>query len=285
LAKVMNTSEIALPIRPGEHAWCRFGRPEDRERLTVAFIRAGLGRGYKVTYLYEPDSTDGMIERLKAADPQVAPALASGQFELESARDTYLPDGTFDPTRMAATLRSKHRLALAEGFTGIAITGDVPVVAGEPDGETLARYEQEFEDEPFDASRVILCHHPLGRPLAARQADPECRHDVDVSPELAPIGREGSVSAARVRSSDALRLAGELDFHGAPAVSEVLAAHFHGTLRLDLADLTYVDVAGMRALRGRTGQPVAIDGASEAVMRLAELLAWDTDPDVDLRAA
>jgi hypothetical protein len=49
--------------------------------------------------------------------------------------------------------------------------------------------------------------------------------------------------------------------------------------------LTYVDVAGMRALRGRTGQPVAIDGASEPVMRLAELLAWDTDPDVDLRAA
>jgi ABC-type transporter Mla MlaB component len=133
---------------------------------------------------------------------------------------------------------------------------------------------------------VILCHYPHGRPFPAAQEDEiTCHHDVDASPELAPIGREGSVSAARVRASDALRLAGELDFDCAPAVSDVLAAHFHGPLRLDLADLSFVDVAGMRALRGRTGQPVAIDGASEPVRRLAELLAWDTDPDVDFPTA
>ena len=110
-------------------------------------------------------------------------------------------------------------------------------------------------------------------------------HDVDASPELAAIGRDGPVSAARVRGSQALRLAGELDFDGAPAVADVIAAHFHGPLRLDLADLSYIDVAGMRALRGRTGQQVTIAGASEAVRRVAELLAWDTDPDVQLPVA
>jgi ABC-type transporter Mla MlaB component len=280
----MNTSEIALAIRPGEHACCRFARSEDRERLTVAFIRAGLGRRYKVIYLHESDSSDGIKERLIAADALVAPALASGQLELEPARQTYLPDGVFKPERMISTLRSKHQLALAQGFAGIAITGEVSVVGEAQGADALARYEQEFEDEPFDASRVILCHYPQGRAFPVQQAELAGHHDVDVSPELAPIGREGSVSAARVCLSDALRLAGELDFDGAPAVSDVLAAHFHGPLRLDLADLTYIDVAGMRALRGRTGQAVAIDGASEPVMRLAELLAWDTDPDVDLRA-
>jgi STAS domain-containing protein len=65
-------------------------------------------------------------------------------------------------------------------------------------------------------------------------------------------------------------------------VSEVLDAHFHGPLRLDLANLSYVDVAGMRALRGRRGQRLTISPASDAVRRLLALLAWDTDPDVEL---
>jgi hypothetical protein len=37
-------------------------------------------------------------------------------------------------------------------------------------------------------------------------------------------------------------------------------------------------VTGMRALRGRTAQPLEIVAASETVHRLLRLLAWDTDP-------
>ena len=46
---------------------------------------------------------------------------------------------------------------------------------------------------------------------------------------------------------------------------EVLDAHFEGPLRLDLADLSYVDVAGMRALRAHKGQRLTISPASDAV--------------------
>jgi ABC-type transporter Mla MlaB component len=282
LVEATNTPEIALPVRPGEHACCRFARPEDRERLTIAFVRAGLGRGHKVIYLHDRVDPDGFVERLLTADARVAPALASGQLELRPARPAYLPDGGFDPDRLATTLRVEHQRARAAGFAGISITGDVSVVCGEPGDDALTHYEEEFDGEPFDASRLILCHYPNDRLPPAALSEVVGHHDVDVSPELAPIGREGALSAARVRATQALRLAGELDFDGAPAVDDVLAAHFHGPLRLDLADLTYADIAGMRALRGRTGQTVAIDGASDAVRRLAELLAWDTDPDVEL---
>ena len=150
---------------------------------------------------------------------------------------------------------------------------------------TLDRYEHGFDAESSDRSRLLLCNYPSDHLPAARLTELAAHHDVDASPELAAIGRDGPVSAARVRGSQALRLAGELDFDGAPAVADVIAAHFHGPLRLDLADLSYIDVAGMRALRGRTGQQVTIAGASEAVRRVAELLAWDTDPDVQLPVA
>jgi hypothetical protein len=44
----------------------------------------------------------------------------------------------------------------------------------------------------------------------------------------------------------------------AHTVAAVLGEHFHGPLRLDLADLSHVDVAGMRALRGSAGQRLVI---------------------------
>ena len=51
----------------------------------------------------------------------------------------------------------------------------------------------------------------------------------------------------------------------------------------DLADLDFVDVAGLRALRGTNGHPVTISSPSDAVRRLIALVGWDSDPAVELR--
>jgi ABC-type transporter Mla MlaB component len=281
----MTSLGIPLPVRPGEHACCRFAFADDREQLTIVFIRAGLDRGHKVVYMCVSPDDHGFAERLKAADARAAAALASGQLELRPAGAAYLPDGRFEPDEMNATLHEEHARALAAGYTGISITGDVSAISGAPGCEHLTRYEHQLDGEPPETSQLFLCQYPPDRFSFGELAEIAACHDVDVSPELAPIGRDGMVFAARVRSTEALRLAGELDFGGAPVLADVLAAHFHGPLRLDLADLAYVDVAGMRALRGRTGQTLRIDDASEAVRRLVELLAWDTDPDVELPAA
>lgn len=78
--------------------------------------------------------------------------------------------------------------------------------------------------------------------------------------QLGAIGRSGCLAAAMDRSANALRLAGELDFDCATAVGDTLHAQFHGPLRLDLADLRFIDVTGLRALRGRTGQLITVIG-------------------------
>jgi ABC-type transporter Mla MlaB component len=95
----------------------------------------------------------------------------------------------------------------------------------------------------------------------------------------------GYLAASRVFPGPTLRLCGELDFGCAEALAGVLDAHYHGTLRLDLADLVYVDVAGLRALRGKNGQRLTITSASQAVRRLLGLLGWDTDPGIEIAEA
>lgn len=55
-------------------------------------------------------------------------------------------------------------------------------------------------------------------------------------------------------------------------------ATFPRSVELDLADLEFIDVGGMRGLRGLHGQRMTIVAASPPVRRLPELLGWDTDP-------
>ncbi|MEA2245080.1 MAG: hypothetical protein QOD24_4636 [Solirubrobacteraceae bacterium] len=277
------TAAIAVPMRSGEHACCHFAHAGDRERLAVAFVRDRMRRGDKVVYLFDGDDAAALVARLKALDPGFEAAMARGQFDVRRARDTYVPDGRFETDRMLSVLREEHDRARAEGYSGLSVTGEVPdAVCKLPGGEQFGAYEARIASDIDAPAYSVLCQYDHGRFSPGLLSDVIEAHEVEASPELAAIGRDGELAAARDRASNTLRLAGELDFGCAQTVSEVLDAQVPGPLRLDLADLSYVDVAGMRALRRQAGGRLTISPASDAVRRLLALLGWDTDPEVEL---
>jgi anti-anti-sigma factor len=274
--------DVAVAIRPGEHACCRFTHAADRRRVAVAQVRDGLGRGHRVVYLCDHDDVAAFVTELAAVDAAIEPAIESGQLEVRRAFDSCTPDGRFEIDRAVRSIEDDHARALADGYQGLTIAGEIgTALTAAPGGaESLDEYEQRL-DAAGSATSVLLCQYDHRRFDPATLSDLARSHHVDLAPELAAIGRDGGLAAARVRP-DTLRLAGELDFGSAQALAEVLEAYFHGRLELDLADLRFVDVAGLRALRGRTGQRLRIEGASTTVRRLLSLLAWDTDPGVEI---
>jgi ABC-type transporter Mla MlaB component len=279
-------------VRHGEHACCRFAQPEDRDRLAIAFMREGLRRGDKVVYICDREDVEVVAGRLETLDPGFASAMARGQFEIHPAHETYIPDGKFDPNRMVGVVRDAYDNALAEGYAGLSITGEVPeAVCQAQGGMQVSVYEARLHSDHQEQVEVnappysILCQYGHEPPASVILSDIVAAHDVDLPPELAPIGRRGELEAARERSCGALRLSGELDFGSANTVSEVLGRHFEGPLRLDLADLSYVDVAGIRALCAGDRERVIIARASAAVRRMVALLAWDTDPSIEFLEA
>jgi ABC-type transporter Mla MlaB component len=279
----MELADVAVAVRPGEHACCRLAHDHDRERLARAFVVAGLERGDKVLYITDHDDLGERGAQLTAGDDMLAAALDSGQFVVRLARDAYTPGGRFEPKRMLAEIRDEHARALAAGHRGLSVTGEMTwALAQAVAPEDLTAYERSFADQASD-TLAVFCQYDHGRFGTGLLTDIATSHQVDVSPELAAIGREGCLAAARVGAT--LRLCGELDFGTADALAGVLGAHFHGPLELDLGDVTFVDVAGMRALRGRTAQPLKIMSASAQVQRLLSLLAWDTDPAIEVLAA
>lgn len=276
--------DAAIAVRPGEHACCRFPAADDRARCAAAYVRQALSRGHKVLYLSDHDDIEAFTGGLRT-DARIAAGLDDGHLDVVSAIESYMPDGWFDVERMLAYAREQHAAAIAAGYPGLALTGEMSWALCEPPGcDQLPDYEQRLAELLVDGTLVFLCQYDHAR-FGLSSLEIAERHEVDLSPELARLTRDGYLSAARIDNRSKLRLAGQLDFASAAALDEVLSGHFPGPLRVDVADLEFADVAGLRALRGRTGRKLTIDGASQTVQRLVALLGWDTDPDIELEAA
>ena len=243
-------------------------------------MRHGLAEGHRVVALVNGDPA-AWAAQLAADDPRVEQALEGGQLELRAASEVYLADGSFDMEAMLAEVRAEHARAIRDGYPALSMTGEMGAALRVAPEEEFHEYERRLGGLMESGTLVFLCqydHHSLGTHALSDLAGNHC---VDGSPELAPIGREGDLAAARV-SGHTVRISGELDFVCAQSLADVLDTHFHGERRFDLADVTFVDVAGMRALRGRPDRTLTITAASEPVQWLLALLAWDTDPRIEV---
>jgi ABC-type transporter Mla MlaB component len=240
-----------------------------------------------VVYLTECADRDAFVRHLSECDGRLVSALGSGQFRVQQAVDVYAPDGVFDPQRTLGVIAEEHATALAEGYPALSVTGEMSALHHLAGAEDVCAYEQGVRANADAGTLMFLCQYDHGRLAAGALRELADLHDVDIPPQLAAIGRDGYLAAALVGhgAQATLRLCGELDFGCADTLATAIGAHYHGHLRLDLKDVEFVDVAGMRALRGRTQQPLTIVGASECVQRLLDLLSWDTDPAIELVAA
>jgi anti-anti-sigma regulatory factor len=233
-----------------------------------------LRRGDRVVYLHDRVDAHELVSELADADEAVGTALDRGQLVVRAPR-IHAVEGTFDSDFLLGWCSDERDRSLADGYEGLLLI--VEVGASIADAQALEDFEQRLDALAGPATAILCIYDPA---RAAPSSAVASWHDVDLAPELAPVGREGHLEAAHLRSG-ALRLRGDLDFDAAPLLTEVLRARCRGSLALDLADLHFVDVAGMRGLRGRPGErSIAIVAASEAVRRLSDLMGWDTDPGV-----
>ncbi|MEA2183884.1 MAG: hypothetical protein QOF69_3069, partial [Solirubrobacteraceae bacterium] len=240
----MSRLEIAVAVRPGEHACSRVAHAVDRERLALGYVQRALERRHKVLYLADREDLDAFVGGLAELHEALASALASGQLQVRQAVDFYCPDGVFDAQRMLEVVAAEHATTLAEGYPALSMTGEMSAIDGLPGGEDVFAYEQSLRSDIEGGTLMFLCQYDHGHVAAGTLRELADVHDVDVTPQLAAIGRDGYLAAARVGhgAEATLRLCGELDFGCADTLASVLGAHYHGRLRLDLQDLDFIDV-------------------------------------------
>ncbi len=88
------------------HVCAFFNNDEEEYRVLLPFIREGLKSGDKAVHVLNPEQRRDHLQRLAAAGIDPAAAQQSGQLELKTNTEVYLPDGRFDQDRMIEVFES-----------------------------------------------------------------------------------------------------------------------------------------------------------------------------------
>lgn len=197
--------------------------------------------------------------------------LADGAVQLLPAAELYEPERGLDPERLLAAYAAATEAALAEGYRGLRMSGDVTDLVRTPEQRgVFTRYE--FLVDSYAAA------HPFSA-LCGFAVD----LGQDVVAEFAPLHDEEPAAEGSFRvfacPDGALGLAGEFDVATVPVLERLLARLRPGTgtgaLVVDLAAVAFHDhklLAALDAYARATGVTLSLRSAPRLTGRLLALL-------------
>jgi len=237
-------------------------------RGLAGFFAESLQDGRRVAYVGSDDAEAARADLADLSD--LDRLLAAGALHVLSARDVYGVGGPVDPERVVACVAAATEQALADGFRGLAMSGDATELVRTPlQRDAFARYE-------FLVDRYMASH-----PLSAL-----CGYGLelgnDTVAEFAVLHAPGPSNEAPFQvfgcADGAIGLAGEFDQVGVAALGRVLPRLRPAdgeVLVVDLAGVEHVDHRLLLMLDDyarRSGVPVSLQSVTPFAARLMELL-------------
>ena len=221
----------------------------EREELLVEFARPGLERGERVWCVTE--DVWATEHELARGGIDVGEAIGAGRLRVLSPRDAYLAATSFRPADMVGTLHDAVDDALAAGFHGFRLAGDMRWAAGARGGERLEEYETRVDEVLRARPAAALCQYDW-RCFDGERLDGLRALHRDVA-RVPMVSGDGTLRIHRLDVRDGavwLRLSGEADVSSAGALEEALddLAATTGDVRVDMTRLRFMDVSGLRPL-------------------------------------
>jgi len=144
------------------HVCAFFNNSEEEYRILLPFIKDGLKSGDKAVHVLNPDQRQDHLQRLTAAGVDPILAQQSGQLELRTNTEVYLPDGRFDQDRM---LEVFEQLASAKGgfpLSRICCRMDW-AVEDRSHVDDVIEFESRVNDVWLQHNDAVICTYRLDR--------------------------------------------------------------------------------------------------------------------------
>jgi len=253
-------------LTPGDHASWVYDDHADLREACVSFFSEGARRGERLMYLGAA-SPERLLEDLREMS-DLDRLLDLGQLSVHPVSALYGIDGEA-PRSQADGLTDYVRTAVAHGYTGLRILGDVSELAADPRRADVLM-DAEVAVHPVFAATPTTAVCAIDRTRAPETWRPlSALHHLQRAPRWAPTFTL-HLDGGRVH------LGGEID---AGCVGDLqhllhrLGATTTGELSVVLPELGFIDVAGTRALAmfrnamTATGRAVHFQDLSDAARR------------------
>jgi C4-dicarboxylate-specific signal transduction histidine kinase len=145
----------------GAHFCLFYETKEDLLDTLISYCKSGLeSEEYCLWIVAEPLTIEEATDALKDAVPDLDRYLADSHLEIASARDWFLPDGTFDGRRVTGGWYEKLASVSARGYAGMRVTGDTTWLTNK-DWRHFCDYEDGLNEVIGNQRLAVLCTYPL----------------------------------------------------------------------------------------------------------------------------
>jgi anti-anti-sigma factor len=220
--------------------------------MTAEFVAAGLNRGEQVVY-FDDGTADHVLERLTDDSVAVGPSIEDGSLAIVP------PDATRTTLRspllaVAEIVSATVDGAVAQGFSGVRLTGQFNYALQRAGGVSLAEYDAVFDDVSRERPVRVLCLYDRRRFPEGAIDEMRARHHTEL---VVPAIYDDGLLRITGTGPAAARVAGEVDHSNRPRIRRLLEAALDEAIRshaaptditLDLSSLRFLDVAGAVSL-------------------------------------
>jgi enamine deaminase RidA (YjgF/YER057c/UK114 family) len=146
------------------HVCAFFNNDEEEYRILLPFIKDGLKSGDKAVHVLNPEQRQDHLRRLTAAGIDPAVAQQSGQLELRTNTEVYLPDGHFDQDRMLEVFEQLASGNAKGGFPLSRICCRMDwAVEDRSHVDDVIEFESRVNDVWLRHDDAVICTYHLGR--------------------------------------------------------------------------------------------------------------------------
>ena len=147
-------------LRHGEHLCPIHENMAESIACAAFFMKEGLALGDQCLYIADEPGVEALVQALAANGVNVAHERERDSLSFLTHRDTYLKAGVFDPREMIEFLGEKQAEALASGFSGFRVVGEISWALGpEVSHDQLIEYEVQLNRFVVNSRSVILCQY------------------------------------------------------------------------------------------------------------------------------
>lgn len=145
----------------GAHICVFYETKQDLFDANAAYLQAGLERNEFCVWAISDPATEAEAKNaLRRLVPGLDERLDAGQIELIPGRDWYLSGGEFNLQRITGGWHEKLRLALANGYDGMRVSGNAFWIRTDH-FQKFAEYEHELDRSLAGQKMVVLCTYSL----------------------------------------------------------------------------------------------------------------------------
>jgi hypothetical protein len=146
------------------HVCAFFNSDEEEYRVLLPFIKDGLKSGDKAVHVLNPEQRQDHVQRLVAAGIDPGAAEGSGQLELRTNTEVYLPDGRFDQDRMLAVFEQLASGNAPGGFPLSRICCRMDwAVEDRSHVDDVIEFEARVNDVWLHHDDAVICTYHLGQ--------------------------------------------------------------------------------------------------------------------------